>query len=155
MVLNVYNIQMVFTWFTLNFAQCICVLKNIKYLRSRAFGQNMVANIAFFFLTYCCCSFWKTLHKTFDQMVAFQHWGKTDRRWTLAHKGHTDGQCCCLWNTTSNYPMNFWNTTKEGLQLTNQTNCCAGISIRCDRGHKKKVTPVYLSVVEAESAIII
>lgn len=84
-----------------------------------------------FFHTYCCCSFWKFLHKKFDHMVAIQHWGKTDRRWIPGHLGHTGRQCCCLRNTTSKCPMNFWNT-RQGQQLMNQTNCFPLISVRED-----------------------
>lgn len=106
--------------------------KNIKFWRLREFGQYMVANMSFshFFHTYCCCSYWKSLHKKFDRMVEIQHWGKTDRHWTPAHSWHTGGQYCCLWNTTSKCPMNFWNTRQEGLQLMNQTNCFPLIFVR-------------------------
>ncbi len=122
-------------------------------LQGVLFGQHLVTTMAFshfLFFTYWCCSSWKFLHKTFDRMVAIQRGGKTDRYWTLAHTRHIDGQCRCLWNTTSNYPTDFWNTRQEGLQLTNQANCYAGISKM-----QENMTPVYLSVVEAVSAVII
>jgi len=85
-----------------------------------------------FFHTYCCCSFWKSLHKKSDHMVPIPHWGKTDRHWIPGHLGHTGGHRCCLWNTTLKHPMNFWNTRQEGLQLMNQSNCFPLISVRED-----------------------